>query len=252
MRLNTLLADFLVFVSIFVHSFCSGLHAAVIFLLENSCVRLPRGIWKQSSSFPLESFFSSIWNGLCGKWNSSKVNILTNKYSVFNREIIWYISCYYYHYHKLIFSVLTLTVLLKLKVLPMNFGTNLRHFIRTSFAHLVHTHTQTHKKHSQGWKLPLLNSMQVHMALKHCLPTHIKREFFFFAARTFAASVGTPRDHTRRSTAALFGTATCHLNAALTLFDVFSAAAVTSPPSLLSFSVYRSQHLPFPHLLKTH
>lgn len=49
------------------------------------------------------------------------------------------------------------------------------------------------------------------------------------------ASAGTLRDHARKSDAALFGAATCHLNAALTLSDVFSVAAVTSPPSLLSF-----------------
>lgn len=129
------------------------------------------------------------------------------------------------------------------------FGTNLRHFIRVHFVHLSwnvwknQLHNHTHKKYSQwlNFNLKLRGGRRVVWATRRtrhqahiqsftqtitCL--HLQSGASLHQWARWGAAPGKPIP-------ALFSAATCHLNAALTLSDVFSVAAVTSPPSLLSF-----------------
>lgn len=70
MKQNELLADFIVFVSVFFFSssssFCSGLHAALIFLWKTLVFRCPEGSGTSPAISPKEPFFwkhveSSLW-----------------------------------------------------------------------------------------------------------------------------------------------------------------------------------------------
>lgn len=131
------------------------------------------------------------------------------------------------------------------------FGTNLRHFIRVHFVHLSwnvwkKSTTQSHTQEIQSMvklqlKTPGGPGRRVVWATRRtrhqahiqsftqtitCL--HLQSGASLHQWARWGAAPGKP-------TPALFSAATCHLNAALTLSDVFSAAAVTSPPSLLSF-----------------